>query len=118
LAGTAGDFLKFLRTILNGGAPILRSATVVEMNRVQVPPPLQTEPGFGFGYGWSILVDPAAAKTPQSPGTIAWGGVYGHTWFVDPQRKLTVVAFTNTTPAGLFGAFPSGVRDAVYSTRK
>jgi CubicO group peptidase (beta-lactamase class C family) len=118
MAGTAGDFLKFLRTILNGGAPILRSATVVEMNRVQVPPPLQTEPGFGFGYGWSILVDPAAAKTPQSPGTIAWGGVYGHTWFVDPQRRLTVVAFTNTTPAGLFGAFPNGVRDAVYSTRK
>jgi hypothetical protein len=40
--------------------------------------------------------------------------VYGHTWFVDPVRKITVVAFTNTTPEGLFGKFPNALRDAVY----
>jgi hypothetical protein len=44
--------------------------------------------------------------------------VYGHSWFVDPALKLSVVAFTNTTLAGLFGAFPTSVRDAVYAAAK
>ncbi|HET9446023.1 MAG TPA: serine hydrolase, partial [Steroidobacteraceae bacterium] len=64
--------------------------------------------------GGALVVDPAVVKTPQSAGTLNWGGVYGHTWFVDPARKLTVVVFTNTTPEGLFGKFPTAVRDAVY----
>ncbi len=71
-------------------------------------------PGTGFGFGGALVVDPAAVKTPQSAGTLNWGGVYGHTWFVDPARKITVVAFTNTTPEGLFGKFPTALRDAVY----
>ena len=101
-----------------GGTPILKSSTVAEMMRVQVGTLNKIGPGTGFGFGWSVLVDPTAAKSPQSPGTIAWGGVYGHTWFVDPARKLSVVAFTNTTLAGAFGAFPNGVRDAVYATHE
>ena len=44
-----------------------------------------------------------------------WGGVYGHTWFVDAARELTVVALTNTSLEGLFGRFPADVRDAVYA---
>jgi CubicO group peptidase (beta-lactamase class C family) len=73
------------------------------------------EPGMGFGFGGAIVVDPKLAKTPQSPGTMYWGGVYGHTWFVDPAKKLSVVVFTNTAPAGMTGPFPDGVRDAVYA---
>jgi CubicO group peptidase (beta-lactamase class C family) len=118
MAGTAGDFLKFLEAMRKGGAPILHSSTVAEMMRVQVAARNAAIPGSGFGFGWAVLVDPTAAKSPQSPGTISWGGVYGHTWFVDPARKLTVVAFTNTTLAGAFGAFPNGVRDAVYATNE
>jgi CubicO group peptidase (beta-lactamase class C family) len=53
-------------------------------------------------------------KTPQSAGTLFWGGVYGHTWFVDPVKKITVVALTNTAPEGLSGKFPVEVRAAVY----
>jgi len=32
----------------------------------------------------------------------------------DPERKLTVIAFTNTGLEGGFGAFPVEIRDAVY----
>jgi len=71
-------------------------------------------PGWGFGFGGGVLVDPSAASTPQSPGTWQWGGVYGHSWFVDPQRRLTVVALTNTALEGLYGRFPIDVRDAIY----
>ena len=51
---------------------------------------------------------------PQSAGTLNWGGVYGHTWFVDPAKKITVVALTNTAPEGLVGKFPNALRAAVY----
>ncbi len=60
-----------------------------------------------------MLVDPVAAGSPQSAGTLQWGGVYGHTWFVDAARELTVAALTNTSLEGLFGRFPVDVRDAV-----
>ena len=58
--------------------------------------------------------EPAAAGTPQSPGTWRWGGVYGHTWFVDPVRKLTVVGMTNTAIEGMAGRYTIDLRDAIY----
>ena len=114
MAGTAGDVLRFFEAV-RGGA-ILSAATLREMMTDQVGPLAAgaLEPGWGFGLGWSVLTDPAAAATPQSRGTIRWGGVYGHTWFIDPSRDLTVVALTDTSFEGLFGAFPIQIRDAVY----
>jgi CubicO group peptidase (beta-lactamase class C family) len=41
-------------------------------------------------------------------------GVYGHSWFVDPERQLTVIAFTNTVLEGLSRGFPIALRDAIY----
>lgn len=70
--------------------------------------------GWGFTMAASILLDPAPTGTPQSPGTWQWGGIYGHSWFVDPARGLTVVAFTNTAIEGMAGRFPADVRNAVY----
>jgi CubicO group peptidase (beta-lactamase class C family) len=117
MVGTAGDYLKFLETIRTGGGPILRPETVALMMTDQVGFQAQSQgPGWGFGYGWAVLDDPSAANTPQAKGTIAWGGVYGHSWFVDPVRKITVVALTNTAFEGMNGRFPTEVRDAVYGT--
>jgi CubicO group peptidase (beta-lactamase class C family) len=115
MVGTAGDVLTLLETVRNGGAPILRASTVAEMTKDQVGPQAVTQgPGWGFGYGWAVLDDPAVAKTPQGVGTLAWGGVYGHNWFVDPQNRLTVVIMTDTAFEGMNGPFTTQVRDAVY----
>jgi CubicO group peptidase (beta-lactamase class C family) len=73
-----------------------------------------TMPGWGWGLGFGVLRDPVAAATPQAPGTWRWGGVYGHSWFVDPTLDLTVVALTNTAIAGMMGTFPDALRDAIY----
>lgn len=44
------------------------------------------------------------------------GWVYGHSWFVDPVRKLmTVVALTNTGLEGMNGQFPTDPWKAVYA---
>lgn len=115
MLGTAGDVLSFLETIRTGGGVILSRPTVAEMVKDQVGMHAQTQgPGWGFGYGWAVLDDPELAHSPQSKGTMQWGGAYGHSWFIDPVKKLTVVALTNTAFEGMSGAFPTDIRNAVY----
>lgn len=72
-------------------------------------------PGRGFGTGITVLKDPVAAQTPESVGSWRMGGTYGHSWFVDPARQLSVVAFTNTALEGMSGAFVGEICQAVYA---
>jgi CubicO group peptidase (beta-lactamase class C family) len=115
MASTAGDILAFLEAFHRGGTPILKQETVAEMMRDQVGSQAEPQgPGWGFGYGWAVLVDPAGTGTPQARGTLQWGGAYGHSWFVDPANGLSVVAFTNTAFEGSHGSFTTEIRDAAY----
>jgi CubicO group peptidase (beta-lactamase class C family) len=114
MIASAPDVLRLLEALRKGGAPVLEKSTAGAMFRNQIAGTPGQQPGVGFGFGGALVVDPAAAQTPQSAGTLYWGGVYGHTWFVDPARKLTVVALTNTALEGLTGKFPGALRAAVY----
>ena len=113
MAGTASDVLKFLETLRAGGLPQPRTRSA--MFKVQAHTREQAEgPGWEFGFGGAVLVDPKAAGTPQAPGTLQWNGAYGHKWFIDPSNELTVVALTNTAFEGMIGRFTVDVRNAVY----
>ncbi|SFP56477.1 CubicO group peptidase, beta-lactamase class C family [Mesorhizobium sp. NFR06] len=112
--GTAADVLTFLETIRTGGGAVVRPETTRAMTADAIAGIETTRAGWGWGLGFAVLRDPAAAQTPQARGTWRWGGVYGHSWFVDPTRDLTVVLLTNTAIAGMAGAFPDAVRDAIY----
>ncbi len=115
MSGTANDVLRLLEAIRTGGDPILKEATTAQMMTDQVGPQAAANgPGWGFGFGGAVLVDPAAAGTPQAVGTYSWSGAYGNTWFVDPANELTVVALTNTAVEGMSGRFAMDVRDAAY----
>jgi CubicO group peptidase (beta-lactamase class C family) len=116
MVGTAPDVMRLLEAVRTGGKPILRPATTASMMRNQIGSLMGPQPGIGFGFGGAVVVDPTAAHTPQSIGTWQWGGVYGHSWFVDPAQKLTVVAFTNTALEGMWGKFTTDLRDAVYES--
>jgi CubicO group peptidase (beta-lactamase class C family) len=113
--GTAGDMLKFVEAIRTGGAPILSASSTAAMMTVQTGdlPIVNRGPGWAFGFGGSILTDPAAAASPQSPGTFGWGGVWGHTWFIDPARRLSVVSLSNTALEGMMGRYVRDLRDAI-----
>ncbi len=114
MSGTAGDFMRFLEAMRTGGAPVLKKSTVELMATNAIGDIPIMLPGRGFGLGWAVLKDPAVAATPQTAGTWTWGGVYGNAWFVDPAEELSVVNITNTAIAGMTGAFPDAIRDAVY----
>ncbi|MBX4858613.1 beta-lactamase family protein [Rhizobium sophorae] len=117
MAGTAGDVLAILETIRRGGAPLLSIETVGMMMTDQASGHRQQhEPGSGFGFGWSVITNPAEAGVPFPKGTLKWGGVYGHSWFIDPVNGLTVVALTNTTLEGMWGKFTVDLREAIYAS--
>lgn len=115
LVGSADEVmavLEALRDVQRSG--LLPPALAAEMASPQVGeqgPPA----GWGFGLGFAVLRDAAASGTPQNVGTWRWGGAYGHSWFVDPARGLSVVALTNTLYEGMDGAFVDELRDAVYA---
>ncbi|KVC40714.1 serine hydrolase domain-containing protein [Burkholderia diffusa] len=115
MVGTARDCMTLLETLRTGRDDWLERRWIDEMSRVQPGAhDLPDAPGFGFGLGFSVLRDPAAAQSPESVGTWRWGGAYGHAWFVDRAAGLTVVALTNTLYEGMHGRFVTDVRDAVY----
>lgn len=115
MVGSAGDFLQLLETLRKGGAPLLPESLVHEMTTNQIGDlPMDYWPGRGFGLGFTLLKDPVAAATPESPGTWRMGGTYGHSWFVDPAKQISAVAFTNTALEGMSGQFTVDLCEAIY----
>lgn len=75
---------------------------------------LLARPGGAFSFIGLMVVDPRQIGSPVAPGTLRWGGVYGHDWFIDPVAGLTVTIMTNTTPEGVGGQLTTDIRDACY----
>jgi CubicO group peptidase (beta-lactamase class C family) len=116
--GKALDIVRMLDAIRAGGAPILSKETTQQMMSNQVGPlRILFDPtgNTAFGFGGSILLDPAASGSALSPGSWQWGGVWGHSWFVDPTRQLTIVNLTNTTLEGMAGQLPGDVQRAAVA---
>jgi CubicO group peptidase (beta-lactamase class C family) len=115
MAGTAADFLQFLEAVRQGGGPILSERSVEYLTRDQLPHSVSyPDLGWRFGMGAAVLWEPGLARTLHDTGTWRWGGGYGHDWFVNPVRRLTVVSLTNTAFEGVDGAYPQLLRDAIY----
>ncbi len=116
--GTGADFHRFLEALRTGGAPVLERRSIDMLSTIR-PGDFETfMPGWKWPLGWSVLADPAKTRTPQTPGTWRWGGVYGSSWFVDPAQELSVTIVTNTAVAGMLGPFPDSIRDAIYTSLK
>ncbi|QNR67377.1 beta-lactamase family protein [Paenibacillus peoriae] len=117
MIGNAKDFMRLLETLRNGGNPLLSEEWVREMGTIQTGNlPLAGWPGRGFGLGFTVLQNPDESGTAESPGTWRLGGAYGHSWFVDPALRLSVVAFTNTAFEGMSGPFTTELCQAIYGS--
>ncbi|MGF6159677.1 CubicO group peptidase (beta-lactamase class C family) [Ensifer sp. KUDG1] len=115
MAGTAGDLIRLLESLRTGHSPVLDAASTRSMFDIQARTGgLAAGAGWEFGFGGAVLVEPEMAGTPQSRGTLQWDGAYGHKWFIDPARGLSVLALTNTAFEGMNGRFPDDLRDAIY----
>ena len=104
LSSTAADYYRFLQLILNGGeldgVRLLGPKTVDLMisNHIGDLAVSLRGPGYGFGLGFSVLLDAGKSKEPLSPGSFGWGGAYCTYFFVDPVEELIGVFMTQMVP--------------------
>jgi len=112
LAGTADDYLRFCRMLLNkgelDGARLLSPKTVQLMTANHLPGLQEIADlspaadafnesgyrGIGFGLGVAVTLDPARVGIPGTPGEFAWGGMASTAFFVDPKEDMAVVFMT------------------------
>jgi len=135
LYGTAGDYGRFLRMLLNGGrlgdARVLRAATVGTMfenhtGDVVVPLQRSTNQGlsrdFPLGAGedhWGLGFQLAAGRQAhrRAPGSGTWAGIFNTHFFVDPTTGIGVVVMMQTLPFYDERSMQvyAGVEEAVYA---
>jgi len=134
LVSTAGDYLTFLRMLLNGGAlgeaRILNPETVGLMGENHIgdipagvwkttDPPLSHDldlfPGQEVRWGLAYLLSMEAGPNGRSAGSVAWAGIRNTHYWLDPVRRVAGVFMTQTLPfldprvMALYGAFERGV---------
>ncbi|MBN9335978.1 serine hydrolase [Devosia sp.] len=115
MAGTAEDIAKFLEALRTGGGAALKPETVALGFSNRIGDLYRKDQGQRFGYFGAVIDDPAAAESPSAAGTVNWGGVYGHSWLVDPANAITIVSMSNTALEGCTGRYPKDLIRAVYA---
>lgn len=114
MAGSARDYMQLLEALRAG--TILKSGTTEAAFANQTAQlEFTRSPGWQFSLIGAWLADPALAPSTANIGTSRWGGIFGHTWFIDQQSGLSVVATTNTGLEGCDGKYPLEIRDAIYA---
>ena len=127
LTGTATDYLRFARMMLNGGeldgARILEPETVALMTRNHLPGNLlpltfngvAAGPyrGYGFGLGYCINIDPTDTAAAGSRGDFGWGGMADTYCWVDPEQQLIGILMQQFLPS-LHHPGRKEYRDQVY----
>lgn len=115
MIGTAIDLMRLVEAIRTHTMPTVSTDLMKLMSTNILPNGLPEDPSAGFGLGWGILLKPELAETPQSVGTLYWGGVYGHRWFTDPSKKLSVVIMTTTAVTVHNEPVSTSIRNTIYA---
>lgn len=117
LCGTAHDFGRFCEMLMHGGRvpggggkQILSSHTLRFMRQnhlvkdgkpvgfdelaVEGYTEATAQSGAGFGIGFSVIMDQALTRQPDSVGTFSWSGAASTNFICDPAENLFVVFMT------------------------
>ena len=54
-------------------------------------------PGYGFGLGYGVVMDPGQATDHLSPGSFLWGGAWGTVAWVDPVEDMLGILMMQIT---------------------
>lgn len=135
LYSTAGDYLKFVRMMLNegkadDGKAVLKPETVAAMSKNAMgdsrvtllktaAPPFSNDaeffPGLDKQWGLSFMINNQEAPTGRSAGGLAWAGLANTYYWIDQKKGLGGVYVTQILPFAdvkslpLFYAFESAV---------
>ena len=105
LFSTIGDYARFAQMLVNGGeldgTRLLSRTTLQLMHSNHLAPELLPytlggvpNPGWGFGLGSRVLLDPVASGGVGSVGEYGWAGAAKTYYWVDPVEDLVGLLFT------------------------
>ncbi len=117
LSGSGGDYMRFLRMLLNGGsldgATILRPETVAAMARNQVGglragAMATTMPSFSQavdwfpdmipGWGLGFMINPQAGPDGRAANSLAWAGIANTYYWIDPASGVAALLLMQFLP--------------------
>lgn len=117
LYSTVGDYLKFIRMILNKGAVdghrLLKPETVEMMSVNQMgdcrvvglktvmphySPDAEFFPGMEKTWGLSFMINEEEAPTGRSAGSLAWAGLANSYFWIDPAKGIGGAYMTQILP--------------------
>jgi methyl acetate hydrolase len=119
LYGTAGDFLTFLRMLVNDGEHegrrIVEPETVslmgqnhsgsIAVTTMRSREPLMSNdfelfPDMSKRWGLGAMITPAAGSDGRSAGSQSWGGIANCYFWLDPAKGIAGVFLTQVLPFG------------------
>ncbi len=125
LYGTVGDYLRFIRLILNrgraNGEQLLAPETVDMMSRNQMGenrvcelktaiPPFSNDaeffPGMPKTWGLTFMINTEEAPTGRSAGSLGWAGLANSFFWIDPAKGVGGAYLTQVLPFIDAKAFP------------
>ncbi|MCA0304001.1 MAG: beta-lactamase family protein [Proteobacteria bacterium] len=117
LYSTAGDYLRFIRMVLNGGSldgvRLLKPETIEEMGRNHIgglaagvlktaSPAMSFDadlfPGMSCGWGLSYLINPDDLPGRRAGGSLTWAGLRNSYFWIDPKSGIGGTLFTQILP--------------------
>jgi len=126
LYGTAGDYAKFVRMMLNDGRSdrgeqVLKPETVAQMSKNAMGDckvcllktamaPLSNDaeffPGIEKQWGLSFMINNTPAPTGRSAGSLAWAGLANTYYWIDQKKGIGGVYATQVLPFADHKALP------------
>ncbi|WP_244470879.1 serine hydrolase domain-containing protein [Microvirga massiliensis] len=117
LYSTVGDYLQFVRMILNNGTgnghQVLKPETVALMGKnamgdtrvvmLKTTNPARSEdaeffPGLPKSWGLTFMINEEQAPTGRSAGSLAWAGLYNTFFWIDPSKGMGGVFMAQVLP--------------------
>jgi CubicO group peptidase (beta-lactamase class C family) len=125
---TLDDYSRFAAMLAAGGSldgqVIIGRDTLAYMASNHLPPgqdlhtfartPLEGNlAGLGFGLGFAVVIDAPARRILTRPGNYYWNGAGGSTFWIDPERQLSVVLMMSVRSSTNY-QWESDLRKLVY----
>lgn len=100
LVSSTHDYARFIQMLVNEGeldgvrlltpesVRIMRTDSLTGKENMRAGLGGVGQAGYGFGVDFAVIKDPAAAGTPQGPGTYYWSGAAGTSFWIDPANDI------------------------------
>jgi CubicO group peptidase (beta-lactamase class C family) len=108
LVSTLPNMVALIRSLLPGGATLLKPETVALMMKNQLVdgmwmrfPIVGELRGKAFGLAGGLILEPSPLDHKDSAGELFWGGVAGTQWWISPKANVAGVMMTQRQMAFL-----------------